>query len=103
MYNLTHAYLEPFIFFLCQSHSARERAVRFRCCQLVNKLLVNLGEDPQIDDDLYDRLYECMLERLKDKCPIVRFHAVMAMARLQDPTDENCPVIKGNYKPELSS
>jgi len=34
--------------------------------------------------------------RLKDKCPVVRYHAVLAMARLQDPSDENCPVIRGN-------
>ena len=80
---------------LFQSHSAKDRGVRFRCCQLINKLLTNLGEDAQIDDELYDRLYECMLERLKDKWPVVRYHAVMAMSRLQDPSDENCPVIKG--------
>ena len=84
-----------FSIFLLQSHSAKDRGVRFRCCQLVNKLLTNLGEDAQIDDELYDRLYECMLERLKDKWPVVRYHAVMAMSRLQDPSDENCPVIKG--------
>ena len=81
-----------------QSHSAKDRAVRFRCCQLVNKLLTNLGEEAQIDDELYDRLYECMLERLKDKCPVVRYHAALAMARLQDPTDDNCPVIKGKQQ-----
>ncbi|XP_053406509.1 condensin complex subunit 3-like [Mercenaria mercenaria] len=86
--------LQEMFDFLLTSHSARERGVRFRCCQLINKLLTNLGEDAQIDDDLYDRLYECMLERLKDKCPMVRYHAVLAMARLQDPADENCPVIK---------
>ncbi|KAJ8316952.1 hypothetical protein KUTeg_004856 [Tegillarca granosa] len=80
--------------FLLESHSACDRAVRFRCCQLINKILNNLGEDAQIDDDLYDRIYESMLERLRDKCPVVRLHAVMAMARLQDPRDENCPVIK---------
>ena len=85
-----------FIVFL-QSHNAKDRGVRFRCCQLINKLLTNLGEDAQIDDELYDRLYECMLERLKDKWPVVRYHAVMAMSRLQDPSDENCPVIKGEY------
>lgn len=83
------------LFTLLQSHSARDRAVRFRCCQLINKLLTNLGQDAQIDDELYDKLYECMLERLKDKCPMVRYHAVLAMARLQDPSEENCPVIRG--------
>ncbi|KAL4231186.1 hypothetical protein ACF0H5_008768 [Mactra antiquata] len=86
--------LQEMFDFLLDSHSAKDRGVRFRCCQLINKLLTNLGEEAQIDDDLYDRLYECMLERLKDRCPCVRYHAVMAMNRLQDPTDENCPVIK---------
>lgn len=78
-----------------QSHNVNSRAVRFRCCQLINKILNNLGDDAQIDDDLYDKIYQCMLERLRDKEPVVRFHAVMALARLQDPKDENCPVIKG--------
>lgn len=86
--------LQEMFDFLLSSHSARDRGVRFRCCQLVNKLLTNLGEDAQIGDELYDHLYECMLERLKDKCPVVRYHAVLAMVRLQDPSDENCPVIK---------
>ncbi|XP_013389850.1 condensin complex subunit 3-like [Lingula anatina] len=79
--------------FLLQSHNARDRAVRFRCCQMINKLLNNLGEDAQIDDDLYDKIYNSMLQRLKDKFPIVRVQAVMAVARLQDPTDQDCPVI----------
>ncbi|KAL5022801.1 hypothetical protein ScPMuIL_001956 [Solemya velum] len=86
--------LQEMFNFLLQSHNATDRAVRFRCCQMINKLLSNLGENAQIDDDLYDRIYECMLERLSDKIPIVRLHAVLAIARLQDPTDENCPVIK---------
>ncbi|XP_071168942.1 condensin complex subunit 3-like [Mytilus edulis] len=80
--------------FLLKSHNVNSRAVRFRCCQLINKILNNLGDDAQIDDDLYDKIYQCMLERLRDKEPVVRFHAVMALARLQDPKDENCPVIK---------
>ncbi|XP_052249367.1 condensin complex subunit 3-like isoform X1 [Dreissena polymorpha] len=86
--------LQEMFDFLLSCHRATDRAVRFRCCQLVNKLLTNLGEDAQIDDELYDRLYETMLDRLKDKCPVVRYHAVLAMSRLQDPTDENCPVIR---------
>ncbi|XP_033756629.1 LOW QUALITY PROTEIN: condensin complex subunit 3-like [Pecten maximus] len=80
--------------FLLQVHSAKDKAVRFRCCQMINKLLSNLGENAQIDDDLYDKIYASMLERLRDKMPVVRFHAVMALARLQDPHDDNCPVIK---------
>ncbi|ELT89300.1 hypothetical protein CAPTEDRAFT_225765 [Capitella teleta] len=79
--------------FLLEHHGACDKAVRFRCCQIINKLLSNLGDDAQIDDDLYDRIYEGMLQRLKDKIPVVRQHAVLALSRLQDPTDNACPVI----------
>ncbi|XP_033122987.1 condensin complex subunit 3-like isoform X2 [Anneissia japonica] len=79
--------------FLLKSHKARDRAVRFRVCQLINKLLVSMQEDAQIDEDLFDDIYQCMLVRLKDKFPAVRIQAVTALARLQDPSDSDCPVI----------
>lgn len=78
-----------------QSHKANDKAVRFRVCQLINKVLNNLGEEAQIDDELYDRIYVCMLERLRDKKPVVRVHAILAINRLQDPNDHDCPVING--------
>lgn len=79
--------------FLLKSHKANSHAIRFRVCQLINKLLGNLPENAQIDDDLFDRIYEAMLIRLRDKYPNVRIQATLAMARLQDPQDDNCPVI----------
>lgn len=54
-----------------------------------------MSENAQIDDELYDRIYDAMLVRLKDKFPNVRIQAVLALGRLQDPNDENCPVING--------
>jgi condensin complex subunit 3 len=62
---------------------------------LITKLLANMGEDATIDDELYERVFHCMLERLRDKSAVVRVHAVLALVRLQDPTDDTCPVIKG--------
>ncbi|OCT99386.1 hypothetical protein XELAEV_18005164mg [Xenopus laevis] len=78
--------------FLLQSHGASSMAVRFRVCQLINKLLVNLPENAQIDDDLFDKIHDAMLIRLKDRVPNVRIQAVLALARLQDPSDPDCPV-----------
>ncbi|KAM8939534.1 condensin complex subunit 3 [Pelodytes ibericus] len=78
--------------FLLQSHTANSMAVRFRVCQLINKLLVNLPENAQIDDDLFDKIHDAMLIRLKDRVPNVRIQAVLALARLQEPTDQSCPV-----------
>ncbi|XP_022086528.1 condensin complex subunit 3-like isoform X2 [Acanthaster planci] len=79
--------------FLLQHHNARDRAVRFRVCQMINKLLVSLGDEAQIDEDLYEQIYDSMLIRLHDKFPAVRTQAVTAVARLQDPSDVDCPVI----------
>ncbi|NP_062311.1 condensin complex subunit 3 [Mus musculus] len=79
--------------FLLQSHEANSSAVRFRVCQLTNKLLGNMPENAQIDDDLFDKINEAMLIRLKDKIPNVRIQAVLALSRLQDPKDDDCPVV----------
>ncbi|XP_024429648.2 condensin complex subunit 3 isoform X2 [Desmodus rotundus] len=78
--------------FLLKSHEANSNAVRFRVCQLINKLLGNMPENAQIDDDLFDKIKEAMLIRLKDKIPNVRLQAVLALSRLQDPKDEECSV-----------
>ena len=79
-----------------QSHNASSRAVRFRSCLLINKILYRLGEDAQIDNELYDIIQDSMLVRMRDTCPAVRVQATFAMARLQDP-DLNCacPIIEG--------
>ncbi|XP_078577289.1 condensin complex subunit 3-like isoform X3 [Branchiostoma floridae x Branchiostoma japonicum] len=79
--------------FLLKSHNANSQAVRFRACQLINKMLNALGEDAEVDDDLYDRIFECMLMRLRDKIPAIRVQAVLALTRLQDPSDQTCAVI----------
>lgn len=80
--------------FLLQVHGAQEKAVRFRCCQLVSKLLGAMGEDAQIDDELYEHLYEAMLLRMRDKSYAVRVQAIQALSRLQDPTNKDCPIVK---------
>ncbi|XP_040148537.2 condensin complex subunit 3 isoform X2 [Ictidomys tridecemlineatus] len=80
--------------FLLKSHEANSNAVRFRVCQLINKLLGSMPENAQIDDDLFDKINEAMLIRLKDKIPNVRIQAVLALSRLQDPKDDECPVVK---------
>ncbi|KAM6261729.1 condensin complex subunit 3 [Porphyrio hochstetteri] len=78
---------------LLESHNVNSHAVRFRTCQLVNKILGNMPENAQIDGDLFDKINEAMLIRLKDKFSNVRIQAVLSLSRLQDPTDEKCPVV----------
>ena len=38
---------------------------RWKVCLLVNRLLKLLGEEAEIDDELYQKIYDNMLERLK--------------------------------------
>ncbi|XP_028974039.2 condensin complex subunit 3 isoform X2 [Esox lucius] len=80
--------------FLLESHKANSHAVRFRVCQLINKLLGSMAENAQIDDDLFDRIHQTMLVRVTDKFPNVRIQAALAMARLQDPQNHDCPTVK---------
>ena len=56
--------------------------------------LANMGEEACIDDDLYNKIYDGMMERLKDKVAEIRSQAVTALQRLQDPKDEECPIIR---------
>lgn len=56
-----------------------------------------MPENAQIDDCLFDKINETMLVRIKDKIPNVRIQAVLALSRLQDPKDDECPVIDGMF------
>uniref|UniRef100_A0A8C6NHE7 Non-SMC condensin I complex, subunit G n=1 Tax=Nothobranchius furzeri TaxID=105023 RepID=A0A8C6NHE7_NOTFU len=88
-----HPFLSFIFNFLLESHKANSHAVRFRVCQLINKLLGSMAENAQIDDDLFDRIHQAMLVRVTDKFPNVRIQAALAMARLQQPSDPDCPTI----------
>lgn len=84
-------------FFSSQSHKANSHAVRFRACQLINKLLGSMAENAQIDDYHFDRIHQAMLVRVTDKFPNVRIQAALAMTRLQQPKDPDCPTINGLF------
>nr|XP_046269871.1 condensin complex subunit 3 isoform X2 [Scatophagus argus] len=86
-----HPFLSFIFNFLLESHKANSHAVRFRACQLINKLLGSMSENAQIDDDLFDRIHQAMLVRVTDKFPNVRIQAALAMTRLQQPKDPDCP------------
>ena len=70
---------------LLDHHEVEGADARLRVCQLLNKILKYMGEEACIDDDLYNKIYDGMLERLKDKVAEIRAQAVTALQRLQDP------------------
>lgn len=68
--------------------------MRFRICHFLNMLLNSMGDQAFIDDALCDKITVSMMDRLLDKSTKVRAQAIFALHRLQDPTDDQCPVIK---------
>lgn len=78
---------------LMQFTGASDKAVRFRSCQLVSKILDALGDEAELEDELCGLIHSRMLDRTRDRVPLIRMQAVHALARLQDPADVECPVI----------
>ncbi len=69
------------VIFFCSKVEASQ--ARLRICLMLNHLLKLMGEDASIDDDLYQKIFDNMLLRLKDKVADIRGQAVTALQRLQ--------------------
>ncbi|XP_018564704.1 condensin complex subunit 3-like [Anoplophora glabripennis] len=95
--NETDNYIEhPFVFeiisYLLETSELENDIVRFRSCQLINKILDHLvGSD--VSNLLCDKLEESLLKRIHDPKNIVRQQAVLALHRLQDPTNAQDVII----------
>ncbi|KAI4482163.1 hypothetical protein M0802_013788, partial [Mischocyttarus mexicanus] len=86
--------IEKLFEFLLKHHNAKNSSVRFRICHFLNMLLNSMGDNAFVDDALCDKITVNMMDRLLDKSHKVRAQAVFALHRLQDPSDDNCPIIK---------
>ena len=65
---------------------AKDKAVRFRVCQLVGGVMNAMPAEAEVNEDLFSVLEERMLHRCRDKVPVVRACALRALFRLQDPS-----------------
>ena len=79
-------------------HSCRDKGVRMRSVEVVRKVLDKMDDDIELEMEICDEITDVMLVRLTDKLPTVRCHAVLALSRLQDPNDPECPVQQGFQK-----
>ncbi len=91
------ASFRQFFDWLLDHHENGESAARLKVCIMVNRLLHLLGQEASIDDELYEKIYNNMLERLKDKVAEIRAQAVHALQRLQNPKDDSCPIIRAFF------
>ncbi|KAM3184054.1 hypothetical protein ACTXT7_009141 [Hymenolepis weldensis] len=79
--------------FCSKYHECVKHAPRFRCTQLIYKLLESMGTESCIPVELFDVIQRVLIRRSKDIKPMVRVQAALGLARLQNPTDKKCPVI----------
>jgi hypothetical protein len=87
-------FLIALINFLIENHRSNGDAVRYRCCNILSKLMSAINNDQFIDEDLFDRLCDAMMERLRDINSKVQVQAISAIYRLQDPNDRECRVTR---------
>lgn len=92
--EVTNNFLISLINHLIDTNRANCDAVRYRVCHILSRLMSVISNDQSIDEELYDRLCDAMLERLKDINSRVQVQAISAIYRLQDPNDRDCRVIK---------
>lgn len=88
-----NAILTKTVQFLIKHNDAKDKDVRYRICNFLSILLNSMGEEAIVDDELFDQISNAMLDRIQDICAKVREQAVLALARLQDPDMDNCPII----------
>uniref|UniRef100_A0A1B6GC29 Nuclear condensin complex subunit 3 C-terminal domain-containing protein n=1 Tax=Cuerna arida TaxID=1464854 RepID=A0A1B6GC29_9HEMI len=86
--------LERTFQFIFDSHDSDIQLVRLRICQLMNRLLDNMGHDATVLEATYNKIAVNMLMRLQDSMSSVRTQAVYALHRLQSPGDPKCDIIQ---------
>ncbi|CAB4302517.1 unnamed protein product [Prunus armeniaca] len=75
------AFLEDFLRFLLPVSAAANRTHRFRACQIVSLIILQLPDDAEVSSELWDEVIDCMKLRAEDKVPVIRISAVRALSR----------------------
>ncbi|KAI0266182.1 nuclear condensing complex subunit [Gloeopeniophorella convolvens] len=72
---------------LLKGFEAKDKNVRYRVVHFVAEIVLQLGE---LDEDMYNTLRAALMERVRDKEPVIRVQAVAALAKVcgsEDPED----------------
>ncbi|KAK9811687.1 hypothetical protein WJX72_008386 [[Myrmecia] bisecta] len=81
-------FVEQLLTWLLSVAAAKDKAVRYRACQLLFITIENMHVEAGISTELADQLQAAMLERLRDKIPKVREQAARVLTRLGDPGED---------------
>ncbi|KAL6225844.1 hypothetical protein ACLB2K_004693 [Fragaria x ananassa] len=75
------AFLDEFLSFLLTASTASNRTPRFRACQIISEIIMQLPDDAEVSSELWDEVIDCMMLRARDKIPAIRTVAVRALSR----------------------
>uniref|UniRef100_A0A094ZXB3 Condensin complex subunit 3 n=1 Tax=Schistosoma haematobium TaxID=6185 RepID=A0A094ZXB3_SCHHA len=92
--TLNNRLLLKLFLFCIKYNECPNPAVRFRCMQIIHKLLDGIGDNGIMPEELYRTLQSILLRRVYDTKVSVRVEAIQALSRMQDPTDAECPVVE---------
>ncbi|XP_030761166.1 condensin complex subunit 3 isoform X2 [Sitophilus oryzae] len=90
----TDPFLSRTIEVVLDYHKIENQDCRYNTCCFISTLLQNMDKTTNLDDELCDLIESAMLENTKDPKPIIRLQALIALVRLQDPMNPECPVIQ---------
>ncbi|CAH8842031.1 unnamed protein product [Trichobilharzia szidati] len=82
------------IIFCIKYNECPNPAVRFRCMQIIHKLLDGIGDNGILPGEIYTKLQDVLLRRVYDVKVSVRVEAIKAISRMQDPNDAQCSVVE---------
>ncbi|KAF4564848.1 hypothetical protein EYR40_011021 [Pleurotus pulmonarius] len=85
--TLSSRFLARLLTWLFDGFLAKNKVVRYRSVQLVSEMISHLGE---LDEETYTTLRSQLIDRVNDKEPIIRAHAVIALSKLvgsEDPSE----------------
>ncbi|KAJ8969726.1 hypothetical protein NQ314_001614 [Rhamnusium bicolor] len=88
-----HPLLSEIFAYLLETSKLHKDIIRFRSCELINKILDQLVGS-EVSSDLCEKLEETLLIRLQDPKNVIRQQAVIALHRLQDPHNPQDAIIQ---------
>ncbi|CAM0913331.1 unnamed protein product [Alopecurus aequalis] len=81
-------FLEGFLRFLLAASAAAHRPARFRSCQIISEIIMQLPDDAEVSDEIWDEVIDGMKVRVQDKIPAIRVFAVRAVSRFAIEEDD---------------
>ncbi|KAE8784728.1 condensin complex subunit 3 [Hordeum vulgare] len=74
-------FLEGFLRFLLVASAAALRPARFRACQIISEIIMQVPDDAEVSSEIWDEVIDGMKIRVQDKIPAIRVFAVRALSR----------------------